>query len=221
MTEFEYSVRLQLGEVQSLRSIDLYALMHAIQERLGEKDFSRLKFLGKGMWAEVFWLSNRKKVVKITNDLEDANASFIIKNKPSPEFAKVYDVFALTSKSRTPYCIVNEKLTELDSATKRTIENVDSVWRSVLGSVANVTPKNVQTVYDAFSDPKVDAYIDKLGLTYRDFDILWGWAKALQERHIKWMDFKSANTMMRGRKLVISDVGAGESPRQSIPVLSY
>lgn len=221
MSEFEYSVRLHLAEVNALQSTDLDALMPAIQERLGETDFSRLKFLGKGIWADVFWLSNRKKVVKVTNDLEDANASFIIHKKPSPEFAKVHDVFALTSKSRTSYCIVNEKLTELDSSTKRTIENVDSVWRSVLGSFANVTPKNVQTVSDAFSDPKVETYIDKLGLTYRDFDILVGWAKALQERHIKWMDFKSANTMMRGRKLVISDVGAGSSPRQSIPILTY
>jgi len=218
MSAFEYIIRRKLDDVNLLQKVDLDAILEDIKMRLGEKDLARIGNLGSGSWASVFWLSNRRKVVKVTHDPQDAQASAVVLKRPSKYLVKTYDVFALTPDKYTVYCIVNEKLTPLGRREELlipvllrllkqsgqnhsiTMETYDAIikllekfrgrdWKSWLNSYLAAQHLNMDA--DSFMD------------FYKNM------AEALDSRGIRWWDIKKANFMMRGHQIVISDLGAG------------
>ena len=99
--------------------------LDAILSSIGEKTYP--KFINSGYHAAVFWLSDRKKILKITWDYSDANACEIIRKKPDLKtFVKVYQV--LEVPPRRLYAIVAEKLTPLS----------DRVWKEYFSAFVNL-----------------------------------------------------------------------------------
>jgi len=201
-------------------------VVQTIVDHLGEKD-GNWKWLGEGSFANVYWLHDKKKALKITRDRNDADASEIMRNKPDRSVVKVYDVFALPKQYTDLWGIVVEKLSPLSYKEGEAIANLyNLLWD--LGIDQTPTMKHVKEFKERLEnpDPKkhpIDKYIqeyyDKSGVTEEMIDRWETWAKVLDSRHIYWKDFKPANVMSRGRNMVISDLGYSKVPHQKIPEL--
>jgi len=190
-------------------------------ERLGIQSLQDLKFLGKGGYANVYWLPDKKRVFKITKDKEDAQASGNIQGKRTTHLVRTYDVFQI---DRTYYGIVNEKLTPLSSSkanawkmlTNLYYDDVDNLfWDLPMISQDGLTPQWVMAFKDAvFSS----AYGENAEILEDEFDELLMFSTELVKYRIQWRDWYHENIMNRGRTPVISDLGGGTiSPRVNIP----
>lgn len=200
-----------------------------IQQHIGVKNpLTNMPLLGKGSYASVFWLPDRKKVLKITSDKTDATASAIVKKKPDSSLVKVYSIFQLPPGvfgETKVWGIVNEKLTPLPSSSSNKIRAIRNLFFDS-NMVDDPTIKNVKEFYSALNNPQtkqqeyIPTYMQRFGVTEQDLQDIWvHWAKVLEKRHIIWHDFKESNVMMRGRTYVICDLGFSTVSQQSIPVL--
>lgn len=191
-------------------SSDTIKMIDSVLERIGEPAGNyNFSFLGRGGKANVFWLSDKKRIIKLTVDESDAQASEIVRKKPSKDLLKVYDVFQL---GRELWGIVAEKLTPIKGS------EVDrwSNFRSTLETQQDfprfdyITPKYVEKIQDVVEflddDPDDDEEFFSAGF-YVCLEQLGVWADELSQRNILWKDLISDNVMHRGRTLVISDLG--------------
>lgn len=202
--------------------------LEAIRQRLGEPNLMKLKKLGAGMWADVFWMSNKKKIVKLTRDRADAQASLIVQKKPSRYLVKTYDVFSVTPDKYSVYCIVNEKLTPLAGYEERLVDAIREIVRqvsiSVSGLTLDITSANYERIKEVLDTEHGRAWAeDYLRIDADDFLSFYkNLVDALDDRHIRWADVKRPNFMMRGAQIVVADLGAGVvSGAPAIPSLQY
>lgn len=189
---------------------DIQYLVDTALKELDERSQDSLKFLGQGFFGDVFWLGDRKKVIKVTNDYEDAYASTIVKRKPDRNIVRVYTVFAFTDSYPAIYGIVNEKLTPLGSSEKAQINHLRKIWDKAVGQRTFITRENLDTFLDSSQIEEV---------TDEQFAMLKTISDVFADRHIKWRDLSGDNIMMRGRDWVVSDLGFSECLKQQIPVL--
>jgi len=229
MSTFENTIRNKLNDVSLLQKVDFDEILEDTKQRLGEKDLTRIRSLGAGSWADVFWLSNKRKVVKITHDPQDAQASMVVLKRPSKYLVKTYDIFALTPDKYTVYCIVNEKLTPLGRREGLLIPVLLRLLHAT-GKKPVITMETYNAIMEMLESGQgrdwkswLTSYLSaqRLNMEASSFmDLFKNWAEALDSRGIRWWDIKKANFMMRGRQIVISDLGAGTvSGAPKIPYL--
>ena len=175
-------------------------VLEALEQRIGTS-LQGATYLGKGAHAEVYWLKDRKKVLKITIDPSDAEASIVVQHKPDPSLVHVYDVCQITTPAtrRTCYSLVVEKLTPLSPIAAARIKAYENIFFGLFYHFP--TMKQIES----------PAYQKIIGITPEETEQYKIWAKALDARHIIWYDLQTANIMMRGHTKVISDLGASET----------
>jgi len=197
--------------------------LEAIGQRLDidPRDYKRFQWIGHGAYAEVYWIPDRKRVLKITRDNEDANVSRLVQKKPDKAFVKVYDVFEVFSYR---WGIVAEKLTPMSNSLEMSFGRC-----LALCTFLDIEVVPISDILEFFHDPKVldqPEVIDEMKAVRVSREevesflkTLRKWERALDARNIFWKDVKPSNVMMRGRELVISDLGYSEAPHQKIPEL--
>jgi len=222
-----------LGKVLMLYSLrdqevreDFEFYKNAILTRVGAKEPTDLKFLGQGMNGYVFWLPDKKRVLKLTVDEGDANASEVIRKKPDRNLIKVHDVFTFGLPHwRQSWGIVSEKLRPLSRSEEES-------WRWIVQMSTGQYRKFWAPRMDALDQKWVDAidawttsddakYIPGLVEAIEEHHhTLETWAKLLKNRGIIWGDLNLGNIMHRGAVPLISDVGGGYAPSQHLPQLT-
>ena len=197
-----------------------------LKERLHETDTFKWQWLGYGSYAKVFWLGDRTKVLKVTTDTDDAEASKIVQQKPASCLVHVYDVFKMApAKKKNLYFIVVEKLTPLSAKEENLLYRIQEVYFDTEIPIAPI-----QSVLEDFMrawkhpadhrEEMIGPAMARHKLTYdNSIKILWAWAETLNARHIVWKDFKSNNILMRGREMVIADLGYSDAPFTKIPII--
>ncbi len=202
-------------------------ILEAMARRLGEKNPQKWKWLGEGSNAQVYWLNDKKKILKITRDESDANASIILQHKPDRSLLHVHDVFEIPTNYKTVLGIVAEKLSPLGKREEKRLQGL-LAFLFDLGIKDHPTMENVLELRRRMFYPDPDKYpTDKYikdyykrhRITEEAIDLWETWAKALDARDILWKDFTTYNVMSRGRNAVISDLGYNNSPPQQIPEL--
>jgi len=177
----------------------------------------KLKFIGKGMRARVFWLPDKKRVLKLTKDEDDAEASAKLIGKRMKHLLHVYDVFLVDDIRKPVYGIVAEKLTPLSSSERKSWKNGvnstatvyyegRSLWRRL--SDGGFTPQWIDKVKAALPDEKdewVTSAIEKI------LPALEAMAEELHRIGVTGLsDLHAGNIMMRGHDLVIVDFGTAD-----------
>jgi hypothetical protein len=188
-----------------------------ILDRIGET--KPPKYLGEGNFAKAYWLkSQRNKVLKITQDWNDAKALQRVKDKPQKHLVKVYDVFNIVPMDL--WGAVVEKLQPLSSAQYMR-------WEHWIDVVEEELPKPLKRflLHEGLSDSWVDLLDEWLAQnpdTYLDdetLDQLRIWGKELTKLQIQTGDIHPNNIMEQGRRLLLTDLGYGKVPSTSIPKL--
>ena len=185
-------------------------ILTAIAEvlQVPEDDIIKLPLLGIGAYADVLWLPNKKRVLKITTDTSDADASFIVKQRPDPSLIHVYDVYQLWPHSED-YVIIEEKLTPLSGTFLKQMEHATFYFQGI-----DITDER------AVNNMLQKAAADEDVIPETIVQYIKNWGKVLGARHIHWgEDFHEQNVMMRNHKCVISDLGVSTVPTQRIPLL--
>jgi hypothetical protein len=206
---------------------DVGAILKSLAIRIGEEDSLdgddlNLTYLGRGHFAEVYWLEDKRKVLKLTKDKNDANACAILQRKPAKSLLKVYDVFKVTPDNKTIYGIISEKLTPLSSSQSEHF----SLFTGFLdywfgGNIATFFPTLSQIREAENRDPeKWKRWCTRYKITEKYLDLLKEWAKALESRNIRWGDYKEENILNRGNTPVISDLGYSKVTTQRLPSLN-
>jgi len=188
----------------------LRTIVDATLKEVDATDESQLKFLGQGFFGDVFWLGDKRKVLKLTNDYTDAYASEIVRRKPDKNLVKVYQVFALADSYPAVIGIVNEKLSPLASHERAKLDYLRKLWNKAIGQRTFLTRQNLDKFVDS---PQIEEVDDA------DYGLLSTLVRVFTDRHIKWRDLSGDNIMARGREKVVSDLGFSESLKQPIPVL--
>jgi len=196
------------------------SLLEEALERTGHEPGKSLKLLGDGTAAHVFWLSDKKRVLKITGDLPDAEASAVVMKRPAKSIVHVYDVFQV----KGAFFIVEEKLTPLSGSEKSTWKNFDD-WRDSAYSPNQARDdegvrieQGLETMLSHMQ--LTDEWLHHLEAAFQsdpptNFDPnlvmkqLRQWARDLTQRNILWGDIYWENFMSRGHQIVISDLGYG------------
>lgn len=198
-------------------SDDLSSALSILYDRLKEQNSKDWKRLGAGYNGFVYWLSDRSKILKVSKDYRDLQASEKIRKKPDKNLIKVYDVFEMG----LPYFqekgfIVSEKLTPLSSSDKKKWQNVIDSTRGKVPWVNIPTLRTltvnwcVETQQWLESDEAYDAPDVVIEDLQECLPILKKWAILLDdERGIEWGDLALDNLMKRGNTTLISDVGFG------------
>ena len=181
-------------------------------QRLGVEKEQDLKFLGRGSFADTYWLPDKTKVFKITRDKTDAITSAYLIGKKPQYIIRTYEVFQLSPHL---YGIINEKLLPLSgSQTKKWKELVDIYHNMILYgervpklSQSRLTVKWV-TQFKEIVWATLDDLADQLE---NEFDALLLFASELEHYHIQWSDLQAGNILNRGHTSVISDLGGNSS----------
>jgi len=218
-------------------------LLRGILERLGEKKAP--KFIGKGAYANVFWLQgNRKKVVKLTSDPMDAYASEIIRRKPDHDsFVIVHDVFEIIPHKL--FGIVNEKLTpltEYEAEEWMSWEHILWEYHDFFQELRFKESKGLTLDFlerlEAAHEKEKEREEEERRKVEEEGEEWYGseyplpewpsedvmnkleeWAWELEKRNIGCGDIRADNMMWRRRELVLSDFGNGTVPTQRLPKL--
>jgi len=214
----------------------IHEITTAILDRLGETQEPAM--LGHGQYAVVFWLKgNRKRVLKITTDYNDAWAAQILKDKPSPWLLQVHDVFRPLPEAKVLYCIVAEKLTDAAGMELSqylhifdTLRDRNLPFRKMLKKGLN--RKLIYALEDYYreKDRKVEEegmdlegwgefgknfkYEPLMDRYKNELHTLMEWAKALSHRRIVFYDLHAGNVRFRGRRAILVDLGYGSVPSQ-------
>jgi hypothetical protein len=174
---------------------------------------SMFKFLGQGYQGLVYQINN-KTVIKITTDENEANASIILKNNPSPLFVKIRDVFGInyatdhqgTSKKR--FIIIEEKLKKCKFDWELFVDFVleDFVCPPLETKVIAEAKKVYFPGTNKASKRK----------TEQKFNWLCGVASYLENHQIYYRDLHGGNVMRKGHNHKIIDLGYASCPTQMI-----
>jgi len=202
-------------------------VMESLYERIGETGDSHLKFLGEGMYAAVGWLQHdRKKVLKITADEDDAMALETIRQHPSKFLVKVHDVFRITPPNKKGYFgIVEEKLTPLAHDVEedffRDMDYMnEDVWGvpASLGSVPDLD-EAWESLEEFLTENKYAEEWQR-GVYGDILKQLEEWNEALYKRDIAFHDLSPGNVMMRRHAWVLMDFGHhSRAPYHRLPQL--
>lgn len=192
----------------------------AIEDRL-QIDTKKARFLGRGSYADIYWLPNSKRVFKITRDQTDAQASQNLIGKRLTYIVNTYDVFKI---NRRFFGIVNEKLTPLGTSQKKKWADLRSIYENTLlrygAPPLSQTGLTVAWAMEVKDIAFANMYGNDAEIFEEEFDMLLLFASELQKYRIIWKDWHSGNIMTRGRNQVISDLGGNTiSPTQHIPYL--
>ena len=180
-----------------------------------------LATLGFGGYGTVFWLPDKSKVLKITEDHSDAYACEIVRKKPDKNLIKIYSVFSFgLPYFEEHYGIVAEKLTPLSASEV-------SEWEDVIDVVRGHTDLKIPPLRFldlAWCEATKSAMSAQPSYTYEPvfskyFPILEDWAKLLESHGIEWGDLSVNNIMKRGPTFLIADLGAGYVSRQTVESL--
>lgn len=197
---------------------EMHELANTILKRVGNQLDKEPRRLGYGAWAEVYWLQDRKKVLKLTTDESDAFAAEIVRRKPDRGLVKTYDVFAVPESSL--YGIVAEKLVDAAGSERKRWDIV----ADTLESEPRLRPFTMTlTWYEKKFLPFL-AWVKTRPSLVKYFDEstasqIYSWCEELTKRRIIWRDMQSENIRFRGRQPVILDLGASKVPSQRIPLL--
>jgi serine/threonine protein kinase len=198
---------------------EITATINSILVAAGEPPNSEPRRLGYGNFAEVYWLKDKKRVLKLTTDVSDANASELVRRKPDRSLVKVYDVFQVP-ESRL-FGIIAEKLVNLTGSER-------SHWDVVgdtLEEERRLQPFQMSLVwYERKLLPFLEWVKVARSSLAKHFDAatvetLRRWCEVLTTRHIVWQDMHPGNIRFRGRTPVLMDLGSSKVPSQRIPVL--
>jgi len=199
--------------------LDFDTFLQAIATRIGERNIRKIKEIGHGYSGTVFWLSDRKKVLKVTSAQSDAYASSSVKRKPSRALVKTYDVFAATDDTTfyNLYFIVNEKLTPLAGPPFLKVERLINLVRRADDYISPVNMANYKKLREEVANREdlQEDFEDSDNL----LDLYKSWAEALDAHRIIFNDLKTENVMLRGRDIVIADLG-GTAPSTEIPSIT-
>jgi len=207
------NMKLSDGEDSSELSED-NPILEAILQRLGERQSNNLKFLGVGGNAFAYWMSDKRKVFKITGDKTDAYTSLVVSHNPSKYIIKVHDVFAIDEKKYI-WGIVTEKLTPLTAEAKKSLKRIISICEA-----QSLTRTNRLLEARIKYQENLLLSGEKAQVTQEDLDLLQHYINDLDARGIRWgADFYPDNVLMRRQTPVISDLGVSSSPRMSMPKL--
>lgn len=215
------------NDPQELDLVQAYC--DAILKWAGEKSGQyHLPFIGEGADAEVYWLnSDKKKVLKLTMDKDDAHACQLLAKKPDRSLLKVYKVVDIChGGSDWGYAILAEKLTPLDQKTgyifaqglnSLKATRIENSVKTGLDSFAIQLMKEYIAEYSSSEDSMERAYAFHLS---RILPAMTKWATALEKRGITWGDLHIGNIMMRKHDPVLVDLGRSRGARStSIPKL--
>ena len=189
---------------------DLYNI---VLDRAKHTPGAPLPHIGEGTAAQVYWLSDKSKVLKATRDQDDAKACILVSRHPKKSLVHVYDVFQI----KNYYFIIAEKLTPLNGSQDRIWSNFDEYTTNTyvrdqgeehgldsLLSHYQLTNEWLKLLKTAFQEsPPTD---------FKPQDVLphlETWAHDLTSLGILWGDLYHENYMLRGHTLVLSDLGYG------------
>lgn len=237
MDKFDKSLRFLLNRIgigSFISSSDIKTIIKAILDRL--KETKPPKYIDRGSFAFVFWLQkNRKRILKITTDREDAYAMQRLLNSPQRHLIKVYDVFEIIPNKL--WGIVSEKLMPLDESEFREWEDfwfaLDSDLLDGVFTELKMNGLSVSWVEDFIKEVKDPPYTE---LTEEDedwnleyymdlpdddiLDALKNWGKELSKLSIRFFDLHPGNIMVRRGDYILVDLGYGEVPHTNIEKLS-
>lgn len=175
----------------------------AVLKWAGERpDNYDLQHLGSGWDGSVFWLSNKKKILKVTQDKPDAEASQILARKPNKELYKVYKVVQVGNDG---YAIIAEKLSPLSGSEFQKWERVYHELHGMHKHPSGQKPMTMSWLAE------VEEEVEEERWNYPALDEKLGqiaeWVDLLTQRNILIRDFHAGNIMARGRLPIISDLG--------------
>ena len=179
-------------------------------------DPNSLQRIGKGDYADVYWLKDRRKVLKVTHDASDAMALASFFKNPNKNFVKVYNVARL--ETMRAYALLEEKLTPLSGrAYNKWDELFDYIYEQW-----GIRPQN----FNGIEQRWIAALRQQLQEhdLYQEFEKEFIqcsiWSQILERRQIIYSDFHTGNIMQRGSQLVINDLGLSKSPMVQLQVIA-
>jgi len=170
--------------------------------------------IGEGADAEVYWLANKRKVLKLTVSEDDAKALAYFKKHPDKGIVKVYDVFSIPDTFL--YGIVMEKLTPSDKHWQEIAERISFAGRggfflSMKWFEGQLLPAIQKRRERGVGGPFMDA------MTPENIEVIHHWCEVLDKAGIKWADMHDENVMFRGRQPVLMDLGRSTGATGRIP----
>lgn len=199
-------------------------------KRIGQPLNKIPRRIGYGDWAEVYWLSDRKKVLKLTTDDTDAKAMAYFKKHPSKGVVKVYDVFKIPHTKL--YGILEEKLV---AATGKEVQEWSLITRQlpffVRGTGFSLTMKWFhkfqgklqESTAEDFARDNSEAQEQLSHLLTSRPDVIAtikDWCETLDKAGMRWADLHPRNIMFRGRQAVLMDLGRNVGASGPVPVLA-
>lgn len=200
---------------------------------LSEDDIENLPMVGEGTKGIAFDLGD--KVLKFTDDAEEAASSAALMNVNDPIFAKYYSVFRF---GQTPnfFGIVLEKLVPLEKSEADELDNLlQEVKFHAFLSLGNYDPDEMTKIYmEKVKDgvgrlelsererrEMIQRFFDKWAKVMRDFRI-YRMMKALQKAGIQFGDYHAGNIMKRQStgEPVIIDLGYSSGAKGQIETVN-
>ena len=184
-----------------------------------EENALSLKVIGRGTRAVVLWMPNRKQILKLTRDSDDAEVCAKLIGRRMSNLLQVSDVFAITNRV---YGVIAEKLVPLGSHERE-------LWNRGRHAIATISTEG----------PSYWSLLKKMGLTVAWIHIVqaalaqilpyehtmqkaianlkailptWtAMAEQFQAINVtKYADIHDGNIMMRGQHMVIVDFGTAQ-----------
>lgn len=191
-------------------------------EKLAKKgiDVSKAKALGKGTQGTAFDIGGGK-VLKVTKDAKEAQASNKIKGQKLKYVANILDVFRF--KDVNAYGILQEKLSPLSDSEKKDF-NQKLVWTGlpVWLKSANTWDDAIEKVFNYVEKKKAkgdvqspegkriiqwtDQFVDSLESEY---NVKGSWEE-LKGKGVSFSDYQADNLMKRGSEFVLIDIGLSD-----------
>jgi hypothetical protein len=187
---------------------------------MGHDTSKPLPFLGGGAFATAFWMSDKKKVLKVTTDAADAYGLEIFRKRPMREAVRVYKVVEVEgSKGRSPiFAAVVEKLQDISDSEYEAIASFDTACERLAPDIWKYI-RNAgwkQAAVEELDARLADIWVGD------EFDFIFNWLydaiPQLEQRKIRWKDFHEGNVLARGRDLCIVDIGYATIPTQKLPI---
>lgn len=213
-------------------------LSQYLERNFGQDSDKKLQNLGSGSYAYVFWLSNKKYILKLTHDTIDASGMTLLRMQPLQGFIKVYDTFQLQKGGPSScYGIVAEKLNPLSSSEKSQWTEAFHLldYTSIDGSKIDFLSKEkglgdlisqygltsqwMKLVDKALENPEFKEEVRQKKME-KYLACLRTWSKGFDKLGIKWGDLHEDNIMTRGRDYIMMDLGGSSGPRLNLPILS-
>ena len=165
----------------------------------------KIKALDSGSKGIAYDIGN--KVLKITTDKSEADASSLLVGKKLKGVSKFYDVFKYEGEDkllRNTYVIIQEKLKDDMSAAIKAHAEFRKWFDATISDRVPGT-KGISFSYEKYKDKAKEELSPEL------FNLYIGLME-LQKYKIEWDDFHTGNILFRGKMPVIIDLGYSKSP---------